>query len=97
MKTNVSIELTDQERCVLADMIDGKRTKRLATRAEVVAICQQHVGGLLVQEATQDYDLPKAGVNRSDLYRVDPEDEHILRGKPDGYIFGWNRVKRGAA
>ena len=35
MKTNVSIELTDEERDYIANRIDGKVTKRLATRKEI--------------------------------------------------------------
>jgi hypothetical protein len=35
MKTNVSIELTDEERSYIADRIDSKVTKRLATRKEI--------------------------------------------------------------
>lgn len=39
MKTNVSIELTDEQRDLLANYFDGKETKRLATRKEIT----QHV------------------------------------------------------
>jgi hypothetical protein len=35
MKTNISIELTDEERDYIANRIDGKVTKRLATRKEI--------------------------------------------------------------
>ena len=38
MKTNISIELSDEQRSKLARAIDGKESKRLATRTEVVAI-----------------------------------------------------------
>lgn len=40
MKTNVSIELTDEQRDMLANVIDGKASKRLATRADVNALVQ---------------------------------------------------------
>lgn len=35
MKTNVPIELDDDQRSHLADLIDGKHSKRLATRREI--------------------------------------------------------------
>lgn len=38
MKTNVSIELTDGQRDHLATLIDGKQSKRLATRADICAL-----------------------------------------------------------
>ena len=38
MKTNVSIELNDEQRNVLASLIDGKVTNRLARRAEVLGL-----------------------------------------------------------
>ena len=36
MKTNVKLELNDDERNRLAVLFDGKQTKRLVTRAELV-------------------------------------------------------------
>lgn len=36
MKTNVKVELTDDERNRLAILFDGKHSKRLATRKEIV-------------------------------------------------------------
>ena len=39
MKTNVAIELTEEQRDRLANEIDGKVTKRLATRADINAVC----------------------------------------------------------
>ena len=37
MKTNVKIDLTDDERNRLAVLFDGKQSKRLATRADIVS------------------------------------------------------------
>jgi hypothetical protein len=58
MKTNVPIQLLDAQRNQLANLIDGKATKRLASRAEIVALCQQHIGGLVVQQ-TEVKDLAR--------------------------------------
>ena len=35
MKTNVPIDLSDDQRSHLADLFDGKHSKRLATRREI--------------------------------------------------------------
>ena len=43
MKTIVYIELSDDQRGQLADLLDGKTTSRLATRAEIVATCQRAI------------------------------------------------------
>ncbi len=40
MKTNVSIELSDAQRCAIANVIDGKISKRQASRADIVALAQ---------------------------------------------------------
>ena len=88
MKTNLGIELTDDERDALANLIDGKDTTRLATRKEITAIAQQHVGGLArVAEAktfedVEDEDAagksivadPAVHLTPSDLYVVDESD-----------------------
>jgi hypothetical protein len=38
MKTNVSIDLSEEERDLLANLIDKKTTKRLATRGDIVKL-----------------------------------------------------------
>lgn len=48
MKTNVPIELSDEERNQLACILDGKPTKRLVTRAEVVELATRAVEAALV-------------------------------------------------
>jgi len=93
MKTNVSIKLDDQQRKLLADVIDNKQTARLATRADIVKLCQLHIAGLLEQNVQLD-PPEKAEAVRSGLYDIDPADEKLLHGKEPGYIRGWNLVKR---
>lgn len=46
MKTNVAITLTDEQRSHLANLLDGKPSKRLATRAEVNALVNAFVQAL---------------------------------------------------
>jgi len=101
MKTNVSIELSDEERRALADVIDGKVSKRLATRAEVVEICRRHIAGL-TRASISSADAKKVGevIARqpaNDLYTIDESDPlsaAIARPNDPGYIYGWNKVKR---
>lgn len=40
MKTNIPIDLTEEERHALADMLDGKSTTRLATRKDINALAE---------------------------------------------------------
>lgn len=111
MKTNVSIDLNDEDRNKLANMLDGKATARLATRKEIVEICQRHIGGLVEQSSGFDkviigVDPAKPGSDRtvvsevrngkiSPLSEVDAEDFVFLKDKSPSYIRGWNQVKRG--
>lgn len=106
MKANVAIEINDLERSLLADLIDGKVTKRMATRADIVRLCEQHIGGLIEQsdcsvivptpfEATRTRVASTNPIDNNPLTRIDPEDAVILSGKPEAYVIGWNRVKRG--
>lgn len=100
MKVNIAIEIKDEDREVLANLLDGKVTKRKATRKDIVALCQQHVAGLINQSKQSEIIrtvAPKQTLKGtgSDLLRIDSEDQAILAGKPESYITGWNRVKRG--
>lgn len=102
MKANVAIEITDYQRDKLANLIDGKVTKRMCTRADVVKLCQQHIGGMIEQaESTIIVKQPVeakvaiSGDHINHLLTIDPEDQVVLAGKPDSYVIGWNRVKRG--
>ena len=93
MKTNISINLTDAERLILADILDGKHTQRLATRAEIVALCRQHIGGLIA-DLVGVSTMTGPAFNQDDIYKADPDDAELLRDKSPGYIRGWNLVKR---
>ena len=102
MKTNVSIELTDEQRNALAVAIDGKQSKRLATRAELGALCRLFVEAVIEHEAEQAPCQPgrlfsepvEASEPRGSLHIADAEDRASLAGKPVGYVVGWNKVKR---
>ena len=98
MITNVSIDLSDKDRLFLADLVDGKTSARKIKRAEIVALCQQFIGGLLGQADENhagriDADLATPPELNS-LYQIDPEDRVALAGKPAGFVRGWNLVKR---
>lgn len=105
MKTNVAIELTDGERDTLANIIAGKVNKRLATRQDVVAICRQHIAGLVATMPAGEDQPPAPGAAPiraagpgSDLYHPDPADVPLMaRPNDPSYVYGWNKVKRGMA
>lgn len=101
MKTNVSIELTDEQRDCLANLIDGKDTKRMATRAEITALVTQHVGGLVASaEAWTFEDVDEADDEGNelgrDIYLVDNRDpltKTMAKPHDASYVRGWNQVK----
>jgi hypothetical protein len=97
MKTNVSIELNDEARDVLANLMDDKDTSRLATRKDVVALCEQHIGGLVAtaEDYTYEPEVTDEAIMSSDLYTIDPGDRALMaRPDDDSYVRGWNQVKR---
>ena len=98
MKTNLQIELTDDERAALAAVIDGKKSSRLISRKEVIALAQQHISGLML--STKPFTEEREAHNRDarlmpDIYKADPEDISLMaRPNDPGYVRGWNLVKR---
>ena len=94
MKTNCSIDLNNDELDALATAIDGKVTKRLATRADINELVAKAVGGL-VEDAryTAGKVDPEPIPPESDLYRVHPGEERWLAGKSKSYIYGWNKAR----
>ena len=99
MKTNVPITIDDEGLEILANRIDGKVTKRRATRKEIVAICAQHIEGLI--EATLDAEegAPEPReVSENPLYQIAPGDRALM-AQPDNpsYVYGWNKAKSGRA
>jgi hypothetical protein len=109
MITNLSIDLSDDQRDALASMIDGKDNTRLATRNEIKAIAQQHLGGMarVAEAATfedvEDEDMEGAasaayddGAPENELYVVDDTDplsRTMAKPQDPSYIRGWNQVK----
>ena len=105
MKTNIQIELTDEQRNQLKILIDGKPSKKMVSRKEVIALCQQHISGLVNSSANGDDEARmrimvanSKSTPAMNLYRADPEDIPLM-ARPDdpGYVRGWNTVKRGHA
>jgi hypothetical protein len=109
MNTNVSIALTEEERDSIATVIDGKFTKRLATRADIVELVTKFVGGFVAEagyksgkvtnfELARDNPDPKLrrDVPHSELhhlYRIREGEAAMLKGKSDSYIRGWNSAR----
>lgn len=95
MKTNVAIELNDDQRNKLANVIDRKVTKRLATRKEISDFCRGSIDSALVER-----DAPiVSGCAVRQVVRTSvrttpyPEDEKRLAGKSTSYVIGYNKVK----
>ena len=110
MKVNLGVEINDVDRNTLAQYIDGKQGKRLATRDEVreflVATIESLASGAqehppdpeTVRRLAATLPAPLAGdLRRAELLRVDEEDAQELAGKDPSYIVGWNRWKRRTA
>ena len=95
MKTNIQITLTDDQRRLLANLIDGKESKRMVSRIEVVSICQQHIGGLLDTSIPESHSVLRAHKNNISS-SSDSEDSFLLANKCPAYIRGWNQVKNAA-
>ena len=95
MKTNVSIELNPDQLDAIATLIDGKMTKRLATRKDINRLVTQFIGGLTSEanytagKVTDETSAPPT----SDLYKIWPGEEKLLKGKSPSYIYGWNKAR----
>jgi hypothetical protein len=89
MKTNVSVDLDDAARSRLADLLDGKATKRLATRAEIGALCRAGLDALLGDQDAPPRPDPVAPPVRK---TVTADDEAVLAGKSESYRRGWDQA-----
>ena len=97
MKTNVSIELNDEQRNRLAILIDGKESKRMATRKEVVELCQRHIGGLAEASEPAKVQIERNQDAHAAFISLKPDPEDVaLMAQPNNpsYVRGWNQVKR---
>jgi hypothetical protein len=100
VKVNANIEISDEQRNVLARLIDGKQVKRLATRDEVREYVAGCIASLVEPGEVTDTEhviaqpIPLRPFSTGDLMRVDPEDEAVLKDKEPGFVMGWNRWKR---
>ena len=54
MKTNISIELTDKERNILAIKYYGKESKKLISRKELKRVIQKFIEQVLIQSDVPD-------------------------------------------
>ena len=105
---NVRLEIPHDDLWTLANKLDGKVTKREATRKEVNTLCRNFIGGMVEQNkldsAAQDDMWPgfskaeakhKTGANVVGGIPIDDEDKEVLAGRDPGFIRGWYKVKRG--
>ena len=98
MKTNISIELSDAERNVIANLLKGKETKSMVTRSELTDMVQGFVQGILGYEPTTSaakvVSIGFSPINisaslQNSLDRYGYHEDHPLRL---GYIRGWNAI-----
>ena len=95
MKCNVNLDLSDELRNALACLLDGKHTKRLATRKEVA----QYVIGAVEAAGAAPGDEPvlidaparPSSAMRAPLSEAEQAEARRLasEGKSPGYIRGW--------
>ena len=102
MKTDVSVELTDEERNILKRVIDGKPSKKMLSRVEVRELVKDFFEGMLAAAAETPAARPAVegkptaeilSIYSHPWYQVAPEDEQALKGKSPGFIYGYNKVK----
>ena len=98
MKTNISVELSDSERNVIATLLKGKETKAMVTRSELNEMVQGFVQGILGYEPTTTAaKVVKIGfspINISAKLQQLLDKHGYHEGHPSrlGYIRGWNAI-----
>lgn len=98
MKTNISIDLSDAERNVIANLLKGKETKALVTRSELNEMVQGFVKGILDYEPTTSAaKVVKIGFSPINISAklqesLDAHGYHEDHPSRLGYIRGWNSV-----
>lgn len=98
MISRISIELTDDQRSYLANLIDDKTSKRLATRKEIVEVTEALILSLVSppEVAFKNSRKPLTDLvehlEELDLVSIDTGDEH-LANKSDSYIRAFNSAK----
>ena len=88
MKVNVGIELTDEQRNALADWLDGKQTKRLATRRDVNELVTGLLAGIVDSSAHVEPGPTSGGITKRPAHATLPaefEREVAAQIKRRGY------------
>lgn len=102
MKTRTVITLSDDERRRLADLLDGKPTRRLAKREEVIPFVEDLVRGALACEPGPAPATVSPEPERAAWRASEPQDERerriaaefLARGESEGFIRGYLMVDR---
>lgn len=104
MKTNISIELSDAERNVIANLLKGKETKSMVSRSELNDMVQGFVKGVLNSGKVDDYvrklDSPqhhssprqRDSISQKLQQSLESNGYHESHPSRLGYIRGWNSV-----
>lgn len=91
MNVNVKLTITDEERDILADYLDGKASKRLATRKDVNSFVQGCIAAATDGAATPEAEAATASDLPEWAYRE--ADRLAAEGHDPSYIRGWLKVK----
>lgn len=99
MIVNCRIEIDDQARNTLAQLINPRAPKRLATRKEVNEFVEGCIAAIdqdppeLGQDGPTDYVAPPSNRLGELVLQAREEDREALRGKSDSFVIGWCKVK----
>jgi hypothetical protein len=90
MNVNVKLSITDIDRSLIANLLDAKETKRLATRAEINELVQGFIMGLTEHTYCEQEDAAyqrRPVAQEFDQEKVPPH----YRDKPLQWQMGWYR------
>ena len=100
MIVNCRIEIDDETRNILARLNKPSAPKRLATRKEVADFVDGCIAGLAAVQEPEPFnnvEQPQRVNGKPSLMelvmRARSEDREELRGKSDGFVIGWCKVK----
>jgi hypothetical protein len=97
MIVNVRIDIDDAQRNALSVLLNPAAPKRLATRLEVNSFVCGIIDGVCKTVPPMAADeTPRTRSLSDTVARARAEDPEALRGKSDGFVLGWCKVKYAA-
>ena len=98
MNVTIKLSISDPDRKALKQLLTGKESSRMVSRAEVNEIINCHWAGVIAQANREPNDdlHPSVAETKSKLYQIDHRDPLTpLMARPDdpGYVRGWNTAR----